>query len=343
MLVRQVFVVVLLNLELFLGAWTPEVSRTFYASEASLSWTIIDMPFCTECGVKSSRDNRLKDSICNTCRSKKNAEDPQTGHESGEEYDISDDTPLSEIRFGDLKKYFKSELRTEIRDIVKEELAAQLGSTKKDVTQLKTEVNKNKQSLASCSTNISNLQEDVKKIQEERKEENAISKNNLKYLINLDRNERRNNLLLFGLPEDDDLNIDGEISTSEMEKFIAVLKKMEIYDQCKTEIRELFRLGKKDNQSDDKIRPLKVRMLTSTSVTTILGAARKLKDLEDYKIYVKPDKTKGEREEFTRLGKKKEQLLQEYDNDAERVKLEKGVLYVDNVEVDRYKSVQSLF
>ena len=128
-----------------------------------------------------------------------------------------------------------------------------------------------------------------------------------------------------------------------MEKFIAVLKKMEIYDQCKAEIRELFRLGKKDNQSEDKIRPLKVRMLTSTSVTAILGAAKKLKNLEDYKIYVKPDKTKGEREEFTRLGKKKEQLLQEYDNDAERVKLEKGVLYVDNVEVDRYKSVQSLF
>ena len=64
-----------------------------------------------------------------------------------------------------------------------------------------------------------------------------------------------------------------------------IKKKMEIYDQCKAEIRELFRLGKKDNQSEDKIRPLKVRMLTSTSVTAILGAAKKLKNLEDYKIY----------------------------------------------------------
>lgn len=207
---------------------------------------------------------------------------------------------------------------------------------------LKSDVLKNKQSLASCSTNISNLQDDVKTIQNERKEENAISKNNLKYLINLDRNERRNNLLLFGLPEDDDLNIDGENSKTDMEKYVAVLKKMEVHEQCKNEIRELFRIGKKDEQSD-KIRPLKVRMLTSTSVTAVLGAGQKLKTLNDYKIYVKPDKTKGEREEFTRLGKKKEQLLQEYDNDTDRVKLVKGVLYVDNIEVDSYKSVQSLF
>ena len=296
------------------------------------------MPFCTECGAKSTRDNRLKDSICSTCRRKKNAEDSH--EEATEEPEISDDTPLSEIRFGDLKKYFKSELRVEIKEIVKEELAAQLGSTKKDVTTLKTDVNKNKQSIASCSTNIANLQEDVKKIQNDKLEENAISNNNLKYLINLDRNERRNNLILFGLPEKDDLNIDGEISKTDMEKYVSVLKKMDVYEQCKSEIRELFRIGKKDEQSE-KIRPLKVRMLTSTSVSTILGAGQKLKDLNNYKIYVKPDKTKGEREEFTRLGKKKEELLQQYEND--RVKLDKGVLYVDEVEVDRYKSVQSLF
>ena len=261
--------------------------------------------------------------------------------ETVDEFEIDDDTPLSEIRFGDLKKYFKSEFRSEIRDIVKEELAAQLGNTKKDVTQLKTDVSKNKQSVAACSTNIANVQEDVRKIQEERKEENAISKNNLKYLINLDRNERRSNVLLFGLPEEVDLIIGGETSKTDMEKYVAVLKKMGVYEQCKNEIREIFRLGKKDEQDRDKIRPLKVRMLTSSSVTAILGAGKELKNLNDYKIYVKPDKTKGEREEFTRLGKKKEELVQEYDE--HRVKLDKGVLYVVDVEVDRYKSVQSLF
>ena len=68
-----------------------------------------------------------------------------------------------------------------------------------------------------------------------------------------------------------------------------------------------------------------------------------MKELENLNVYVKPDKTKGEREEFTRLGKKKEKLLKDYNDDEDRVKLVKGVLYVDDVEVDRYKSVQSLF
>ena len=66
-----------------------------------------------------------------------------------------------------------------------------------------------------------------------------------------------------------------------MEKYIAVLKKMGVYDQCKDEVRELFRIGKKDDIAD-KIRLLKVRMLTSTSVTAILGAGKKLKDMNDY-------------------------------------------------------------
>ena len=79
-----------------------------------------------------------------------------------------------------MKKYFKSELRSDIKEIVKEELAAQLGNTKKDVTTLKADVNKNKQSVASCSTNIANLQEEVKKIQNDRVKENEISNNNLK-------------------------------------------------------------------------------------------------------------------------------------------------------------------
>ena len=68
-----------------------------------------------------------------------------------------------------------------------------------------------------------------------------------------------------------------------------------------------------------------------------------MKDIADQKIYVKPDKTKGEQEAFKRLGKRKEELLLEYNNDKKRVELIKGVLYLDKVEVDRYKSPQTLF
>ena len=69
----------------------------------------------------------------------------------------------------------------------------------------------------------------------------------------------------------------------------------------------------------------------------------KLKQLAGFQIYIKPDKTRGEQAEFRRIGKRKDELLRQYENNRDRVKLKKGVIYLDDVEVDRYKSVQSLF
>ena len=83
-------------------------------------------------------------------------------------------------------------------------------------------------------------------------------------------------------------------------------------------------------------------MFGVSSLSTV-SAEEMLKDIRGENIYVKPDKTKGEQEEFQRIGKRKDALLAEYDNDNERVILDKGVLFVDGVEVDRYKSVQTLF
>ena len=64
------------------------------------------------------------------------------------------------------------------------------------------------------------------------------------------------------------------------------------------------------------------------------------------KASIKPDKTKAEVAEYKRLGKRKTELEGQYltrDGDDKRVVLEKGVLKVDGVQVDEYKSTQSLF
>ena len=85
---------------------------------------------------------------------------------------------------------------------------------------------------------------------------------------------------------------------------------------------------------------------SSTIATAILGEAKKLKNLPNYTIYIKPDKTKSEVEEYRRLGKRKTELQAEYpvgEDEESRVVLEKGVLKVDGVKVDEFKSVQSLF
>ena len=118
---------------------------------------------------------------------------------------------------------------------------------------------------------------------------------------------------------------------------------MEVREICQGAIREIFRLGKRDDENPEKLRPVKIKFTSSTVATAVIGTSEKLKGLQELNIYVKPDKTKGEQEAFKRLGKRKEELLREHDNNEERVQLKKGVLYLDNIEVDRYKSPQTLF
>ena len=145
-------------------------------------------------------------------------------------------------RFGDLKNWFKTELRGSIKEIVKEELTTQLGQIKKEVNDVKKESEKMKQSVASNSTKIANLEEEVKVLKEVKKEEASISKNNLKYLINIDRNERRQNVILFGVPEED-LNINEPTSTTDEEKCMALFTQMGVHELRRNAIKEIF-LGK---------------------------------------------------------------------------------------------------
>ena len=77
----------------------------------------------------------------------------------------------------------------------------------------------------------------------------------------------------------------------------------------------------------------------------VITNGKKLYEL-DMNIYVKPDKTKKESEEFKRIGRRKgEMLLLHPTTDPENpiVTLAKGVLKVNGQEVDRYNPVQSLF
>ena len=77
----------------------------------------------------------------------------------------------------------------------------------------------------------------------------------------------------------------------------------------------------------------------------ITSNAKLLRPL-DQMIFFKPDKSVKEREEFQRMLKKKNECMitppTEHGNDS-RVILRQGVLTVDGVEVDRYKTPQRIF
>ena len=282
--------------------------------------------------------NKLKDNICKICRDIRG--DTEVDTENG--VNIADDATMNEIRFCDLKNWFQNELRGSIKDIVKQEMTTQLAGLKKEISDVKKVSNEAKETATSNVTKVMNLEKELKAMKDAQKEESAISKNNLKYLINFDRNERRQNVIMFGVPEDE-IMINEVVCKSDREKCLALLDIMELREMCRNTVKEIFRLGKKDDEDSEKRRPVKIKFTSSTSATAVINAGAKLKELPNLNIYVKPDKTKGEQEAFKRLGKRKEELLREYENNEERVKLKKGVLYVDDIEVDRYKSPQTLF
>ena len=96
--------------------------------------------------------------------------------EDGAGYDVNidDDATMDEIRFGDLKNWFKNELRGSIKDIVKQEMTAQIAGLKTEISDVKKVSEKATEAAASNSTKVTNLENDVKAIKEKQKEESAI-------------------------------------------------------------------------------------------------------------------------------------------------------------------------
>ena len=302
--------------------------------------------FCCNCGKKPTK-SRSVDATTATCSDcLKNVSDT-TATASSQDADldtpeINDDTALSEIRFGELKSWFRGELRDSIRQIVKEEMKSELDSIKKNLGEVKKLADENKQSTSGNSKRIETVSDSVKTLEQGQKEVENMSKNNLKYLVNLDRNERRQNIIIFGVPESD-LIVGNVTADTDLKKCDALFQVMNVDDECRSAVKDVFRLGAKTDDDAGRRRPLKVKFLSSKPASEVLKASKKLKEIQGENIYIKPDKTKGEQEEFKRIGDRKTALLAEYNDDIERVKLTKGVLYVDGVEVDRYKSVQTLF
>ena len=197
--------------------------------------------------------------------------------------------------------------------------------------------------LSAAEARLDSQKKELDKNTESIKTGKKVSENNLKYLINLDRNNRRKNVILFGVPEKDDLTIHEDSATSDIEKYKLLFKFM---DCSKNAVVDHYRLGREG----DKPRPLKLTFESKEMAGKVLSNSRKLNDLknehEGINCYVKPDKTKSEQAEFQRLGKKKAELLIQYptiEGSDPRVILRQGSLKVDGVEVDKYEPVQTLF
>ena len=222
-------------------------------------------------------------------------------------------------------------------------MKAHLDTLNGEIDNVKSELTSVKKELVDAKHEIGTLKKENVKINESLEDTNAMSENNLKYLTNLDRNSRRFNVIIFGVPEDNNLEFATEngvnvSAKNDVDKVSAVIEYLE---SDKEKIVNMHRLGKKGEKS----RPIKVSFLSVASARLALDNSAKLDALK-IKVYVKADKTKAEMEEFKRLGKRKYDLQQQYPTDKgeiSRVTLSKGVLSLDGNEVDRYKPIQSIF
>ena len=261
------------------------------------------MPFCRECGKKGTKNRFIEQEtgVCHECYPPPD-DDIQTSTTEGASNSaiappqVNDNETLDNVTFGALKAWLtftnnnlvaqvEQRLTNEING-VKEELE----ETKKNVTKLERELKECKKS----TDNVATMENKIKKLEESSSKQKTVGENNLKYLINLDRNDRRQNVVIFGVPEDGtDLNINETMSYTDEEKFHAILEFIGAHVQ--NDISATFRLGK---PSQGKVRPIKAKCSSSSTASVILKEAKKLKNLPNFTIYIKADKTKGEVEEY---------------------------------------------
>ena len=186
------------------------------------------------------------------------------------------------------------------------EYERELGFMKKDIDDLKKASNNHKKEAT----------EELKKVKEEIAELKTIEANHKSSLENVKkevldeavkeiqmRNERNLNLVFFNVEESnrDDAN---EVKQDDINKINDILAQVEV----NTTLTNPTRLGKKEGSP----RPLRVKATTESEVNKILGASRRLREIESFRnIYINKDRTPLEREEWRKLMDMKRQKNEE--------------------------------
>ena len=298
------------------------------------------MSFCSSCGKKETRTRKITNYVCNECTAVTNDDLRNTDNAENEPAVAVDVLFPDDFLNKSLMDIDVSGLVSVINTINNKTLVPEIKKLAKDVNATKVALTNTKKELAKAQGEIVNLKTEVRSLTDDLNNARETSNNNLKYLVNHDRNVRSENIVIFGVPEKGTIESDaGIVATSDTEKIAFLFRYIGVDGST---VKSFFRLGKEG----DKPRMLKVTLHSREHVKRVLTKSANLKEYEAHNIQIRPDKSKSEQREFTRLGKRKKELLEQNDTPDDqqpRVKLEKGVLTLDGVEVDRYNPVQSIF
>ena len=104
--------------------------------------------------------------------------------------------------------------------------------------------------LTESEKKLTDANKEIDKMKKSITDQKKVSDNNLKYLINVDRNSRRQNVIIFGVKEDETPKIGDKTPVTDLEKRYLIFEYLKLTDLL---IIESIRFGKEET---GKRRPL---------------------------------------------------------------------------------------
>ena len=224
-------------------------------------------------------------------------------------------------------------LKTTLKELLKVmEEAEQVNTEDKTVTSLLQEI-LNEVKLFNTE------RESIKKELQSLKETNDLLLQTVsvqqRFLEEIDAEKRAKNIVILGVPEDQDISVDGVVAENDEDKVKAVFRKIGKGD---IHITSLQRLGNKD-PTNQRTRPLKIVVPEAKDTYAIISNAKYLKDTVLDKVRIKRDTHPAVRKEMGRLFAAEKTEKEKAENQGRNVFFDKKrrVLTIDGAVADRFK------
>ena len=187
---------------------------------------------------------------------------------------------------------------------------------------------------ADLSDEISKLRDEILELRTENKVLKEVIMAQQKQLLHNERIARDKNLIVLGVPDDQSTNT--ETFVHKLFEHVATPPGSE------RQIERIFRLGK---FVPGKCRPVKVFLATSKYKYEVLKKASAcLKGSDSYsKVFIKPDLCEIDRTENKRLFDHFKRLKSDPNNAGKTVTLKRGVLKIDDIEIDNLDPCSHIF
>ena len=156
-----------------------------------------------------------------------------------------------------------------------------------------------------------------------------------KYLEAIKRKEVENNVIIAGIPNDI-MKLNNIEITDDDEKLVKIFDHIDCADKLSDS--KVIRLPTRNEAPTHSV---KILFKSCNDVKHVINKAKQLKTFTAAKVYINYDEPFYTRRENNRLRKKKFDLLRLHTNDE--VKITKGKLYHNNIQVDRFDLSNQLF